>query len=85
MTHILYTTFINQPTICRLVLYLNKNVKNGQCTDEVMTRSMICYYDPLSELSVENVDWTQLLDFLNNETSSTQLEEKVDIILMLDY
>ncbi len=70
MIHVLFSTFINQPLICRVVFYLNKTVKNEECTDEIGSRFMICYYEPLSKLPVQYVDWTQLSDFLNNEIYS---------------
>ncbi len=67
-TYVLYATFTEQLTICRIELYLTETVENEKCTDESGRRFMLCYYDPLSKLIVQNVDWTQIKKFVNDTT-----------------
>ncbi len=65
-TFILYLTFNQQPTVCRISLTLNQKVNVTQCTDELAQRSIICYNDPLSKSPMTNVNWTSVQSFLNN-------------------
>ncbi len=65
-----YTTFTGQPMICHIKLNLTGTVENEQCTNKNGIRSTFCYYEPLSKFSMQNVDWTRLNNFINDETYS---------------
>ena len=63
-TFVLYITFTNQPTICRVKLNLSVMVNITHCTNIRGSYSVLCYnYPRATSLIQQNVDWT-LLDAL---------------------
>lgn len=70
MMYYLYITFTAHPTLCRVVFNYSKAVKNNNCTGASGTKYIRCYSEPFSKIRPQSVNWTKILNLVNNKPKS---------------
>lgn len=67
MKYSAYVKFTEHPTICLINVDFSQVVNNKKCTNSTILRGTICYSEPFSKLELQNVNWTEVENFLFNK------------------